>query len=91
MLQLNVITSICQDVNSGIIWLATFDGLYSFDIKSKKFTHYNSEANCVFSERSGTLWIGTKTEIKKLNRTKQLFKKYLADVPVQAIEMVKKE
>jgi len=73
--RLNIITSICHDVNSGIVWLATFDGLYSFDKKTKKFTHYNSDANCVFGERSGTLWIGTKAEIKKLNRTEQFFKK----------------
>ena len=59
------------------IWVATLNGLYSFDKNSKKFTQYNSEANCVLSERSGTLWIGTRTEIKKLNRTKQSFKKYI--------------
>jgi signal transduction histidine kinase/ligand-binding sensor domain-containing protein/DNA-binding response OmpR family regulator len=82
---LNTITSMCQDINSGVIWLATVDGLYSFDKKNKKFTHYNSEANYVLDERSGSLWVGTKTEIKKLNRTKQFFKKYLTDVPVQAI------
>ena len=82
---LNCVTSICHDVVSGAIWLATLDGLYSFDTNLKKFTRYNSEANFVYSERSGTLWIGTKTEIKKLNRTKQPFKTYPTGVAVQSI------
>ena len=73
---INRITSICQDVVSGSLWLATTDGLFSFDKKSKIFTHYNSEANVVYYERSGTLWVGTNIEIKKYNRIKQPFKKY---------------
>jgi ligand-binding sensor domain-containing protein len=32
---LNQITSISQDVLTGCLWLATTDGLFSFDIKSK--------------------------------------------------------
>ena len=75
-LPLNRITAISQDVITGSIWLATIDGLYSFDTKLKKFTHYNSTANCVYSERSGTFWIATNADIKKLNRTKQPFRKY---------------
>jgi signal transduction histidine kinase/ligand-binding sensor domain-containing protein/CheY-like chemotaxis protein/AraC-like DNA-binding protein len=73
---INSITSICQDVVTGSLWLATTDGLFSFDTKSKKFTHYKLSGNCVLGERSGTLWVGTDTEVKKLNRTKQPFKKY---------------
>jgi streptogramin lyase len=73
---INHITSISQDVVSGRLWLATTDGLFSFDKRSKTFTRYNDEAHCVLSERSGTLWIGTSTGIKKLNRTKQPFTKY---------------
>ncbi len=72
----NRITSISQDVTSGNLWLASWGGLFSFDKKTKKFTNYNSQANVVCSEHSGTLWIGTNYEIKKLNRTKQPFKKY---------------
>ena len=75
--QANRITSLSRDVISGNIWLTTWTGLYSFDIKSKKFTPYKSSGNCVLSERSGTLWVGTDAEVKKLNRTKQPFKKYL--------------
>ena len=73
---INRITSISQDVSSNSLWLATTDGIFSFDKKSKKFTRYNSEGNCVLSERSGTMWIGTDLGIKKLNRIKQPFRKY---------------
>ena len=75
--QANRITSLSRDVISGDIWLTSWSGLYSFDTKSKKFTPYKSSGNCVLSERSRTLWLGTDTEVKKLNRTKQPFKKYL--------------
>jgi signal transduction histidine kinase/ligand-binding sensor domain-containing protein/CheY-like chemotaxis protein len=75
--QANRITSLSRDVISGDIWLTSWSGLYSFNTKSKKFTRYKYDGNCVLSERSGTLWVGTDTEIKKLNRTKQPFKKYL--------------
>ena len=74
--QANRITSLSRDVISGDIWLTSWSGLYSFDTKLKKYTRYNSDGNCVLSERSGTLWVGTDTEIKKLNRTKQPFKNY---------------
>ncbi len=73
---INRITSISQDVTTNSLWLATTDGLFSFNKKSKQFTHYNTEGSCVISERSGTLWIGTKIGTKKLNRIKQPFKKY---------------
>ena len=72
----NRITSICWDAITGSLWMATQEGIFSFDKKLKKFTHYNSEANVISSERSGTIWLGTNSEIKKINRTKQPFKKY---------------
>ena len=73
----NRIYSICQDVISGSLWVVTEqDGLFSFDKKTKTFTRYNNQANTVFSEKSGTLWVGTSTGFEKLNRTKQPFKKY---------------
>jgi len=72
----NRITSICQDVVTGSLWITNGIGLFLFDKKLKNFTQYSSEGNCVLSERSGTLWVGTDIEIKKLNRIKQPFKKY---------------
>ena len=72
----NLIISICQDFVTGSLWITNGTGLFLFDKKLKKFTQYSSEGNCVYSERSGTLWVGTDIEIKKLNRTKQPFKKY---------------
>jgi signal transduction histidine kinase/DNA-binding response OmpR family regulator len=73
----NHITSICQDVVSGVLWIGSRDGLFSFDRKSKKFVQQLDEGvTSVFSERSGTLWVGTNTAIKKLNRTRLPFRKY---------------
>ncbi len=83
--QTNVIAKISQDVVTGNIWLATWGGLFSFNKRSKEFIHYNTEANCVLSERSGTLWIGTNTDIKKLNRMKQPFRKYTSKYIICAI------
>jgi signal transduction histidine kinase/ligand-binding sensor domain-containing protein/DNA-binding response OmpR family regulator len=71
-----IITSICEDVISDYLWVGTENGLYSFDKNSKIFTCYNTEGNYVYSESSGTIWIGGKTGIKKLDRTKHAFKKY---------------
>ena len=60
----------------GEIMVNRYNGLFTFDKKTKKFTQYNKTVNTLFSERSGTIWIGTDTDIEKLNRTKQPFKKY---------------
>ena len=73
----NRITSICQDVVSGALWIGSHDGLFLFDRKSKTFVRTLDEGiNSVYSERSGTLWLGTNTAIKKLNRTRLPFKRY---------------
>jgi signal transduction histidine kinase/ligand-binding sensor domain-containing protein/DNA-binding response OmpR family regulator len=73
----NHISSICQDVVSGVLWIGSRDGLFSFDRKSKKFAQQLDEGvTAVYSERSGTLWVGTDTAIKKLNRTRLPFRKY---------------
>jgi signal transduction histidine kinase/ligand-binding sensor domain-containing protein/DNA-binding response OmpR family regulator len=87
----NSISSICED-ESGHIWFGSWEsGLYSFDKKTKKFTHYLHNDNdpgslssntitSICSERSGTIWIGTRGGgVNKINRTKQPFKKYLFD------------
>ncbi len=85
--QINSISSIAEDAN-GIIWFGSWDsGLYSFDRESKKISRYLLDDKnrisksthvipAIYCERSGTLWIGTNTDIRKLNLTKQPFKKY---------------
>jgi len=70
------VSSICYDATSGLLWSAATSGLCVYDRGSKAFTQYPLKASYVFSERSGTQWFGTSTEIKKLNRTRQPFKKY---------------
>ncbi len=73
----NLLTSVCQDVVSGILWIGSPKGLLSFDTRSKKFSSLLDEGILsVYRERSGTLWVGTDTELKKLNRTKPPFKTY---------------
>lgn len=73
---LNRITSICQDLSTNSLWVAAYGGIFAFDRKSKKFSRYRSEGNCIYRERSGTIWIGTNTELKRITQKKQLFKKY---------------
>ena len=73
----NRFTSICQDPVSGSLWIGSRSGLFTFDKSSKKFVRLLDEAvTSVYSERSGTLWVGTNSSIKKLNRTKLPFRKY---------------
>jgi len=79
---INHTTTICKDVNTNDLWVGTWDGLFIFNKKLKKYTPYYSRTfgpqavSCLFSERSGTLWVGTNTGVKKLNRIKQPFQKY---------------
>jgi signal transduction histidine kinase/DNA-binding response OmpR family regulator/ligand-binding sensor domain-containing protein len=72
----NLFTSICRDAASGALWIGSPKGLLSFDTKSKKFVRLLDEGILsVCYERSRTLWVGTFTELKKLNRTKPPFRK----------------
>jgi two-component system sensor histidine kinase ChiS len=85
----NRITSICQDVVTGSLWITGWNGVMSllnFDKKLKKFTPYNCDGVSIISERSGTLWIGSGIEIRKLNRIKQLFKKYSSNDVISYIK-----
>ena len=78
----NRFTSVCQDPVSGALWLGSRSGLFTFDKASKKFVRQLDEpVTSVYRERSGTLWVGTNTAIKKLNRTKLPFRRYpMADI-----------
>ncbi|GIK22429.1 MAG: hybrid sensor histidine kinase/response regulator [Ignavibacteriota bacterium] len=84
----NIVTSICED-EYGNLWIGTSEnGLYSFDRKILKFSHYihdpekrnsisSNMINSVYKERSGTIWIAMLDGgVNKINRVKQPFKKY---------------
>lgn len=73
---LNRITAICQDLSINSLWIAAFGGVFTFDRQSKKFKQQNTEGNYAYRERSGTIWIGTNTELKKISQKKKPFKKY---------------
>jgi signal transduction histidine kinase/ligand-binding sensor domain-containing protein/DNA-binding response OmpR family regulator len=70
-------SSVCQDPASGVLWVSSAQGLLSFDRQSKQFSLLTHEGiSTVFVERSGTLWLGTHTGVKKLNRFRSPFRKY---------------
>lgn len=78
----------------GVIWVGTEapDGLHAFDRSSKTFSHYTHDAQnpgslsnggvqCVYHDRSGTLWISTTNyrggSVDKVNWPKPLFSRYV--------------
>ena len=87
----NVMAPFCTDL-SGVLWVAALNGLYAFDIKSKKFIdHYSHDYTepgslssdylfSVYFDRTGTLWVGTiGGGIDKLNLKKNSIKSYNLD------------
>jgi signal transduction histidine kinase/ligand-binding sensor domain-containing protein/DNA-binding response OmpR family regulator len=87
----NIVSSVCED-EYGTLWIGTMgSGLYSFDKRVLKFSHYihdpevhnsisSNVITSVYKERSGTIWIGTMDGgVNKINRVKQPFKKYPFD------------
>ncbi len=82
----NRIDDLCKDATTGLLWMATGRSLLSFDTRSKTFARYAYRANAVYSERSGTLWVGTDTYLQKLNRARQPFKKYPMNTIAQVIK-----
>src|SRR6185369_3208466 len=47
----------------GIIWIATRNGMYSFDIANRQMNNKpllpNVDARCIFTAKDGSKWIGT--------------------------------
>jgi ligand-binding sensor domain-containing protein len=86
----NYVYSICE-VNDNL-WIATHGGgLNKFD--GTKFTHFNNSQNNpnslisnktqkVYSDHSGTLWIGTNIGLDKFNQKENTFTHYLKNVNV---------
>ncbi len=70
----NRIISMCQTGPSEPLWIGSRSGLFSFDRQSKTFTHQLDQGvTSVCGERSGTLWVGMNTGIRKLNRPRHSF------------------
>ena len=90
----NVVTSITED-RAGIIWVATRNGLNSFDQKTGIFKRYLHDPNNIHSissnnmelwfgshlkeDQEGNLWICTDKGLNKLNRHRTIFTHYLYD------------
>jgi ligand-binding sensor domain-containing protein/signal transduction histidine kinase len=90
----NNITSIFED-GLGIIWMATDNGLNSFNRKTGKFKRYqhdikNSQSistnnlaswlgKSIQEDPGGNLWIGTANGLNKLNAERSAFTSYFCD------------
>ena len=87
----NHITSIAEDKKSkDVLWLTTFDGLYSFNKRSKLFAKHpyisswspdgNSLFMCVEVDDNNTLWLGTWFQgLMSYNSEKKIFTTYKYD------------
>lgn len=71
----------------GIIWIATANGLLSFDQKNNTFQIFNSNSNpykinnnnitALIEDSQNNLWIGTQSGLNKMNLTDHFVKSYL--------------
>ena len=87
----NVISAIIED-RAGVIWLATNNGLNSFDRKTGKFQRYQHDPKNIHSisgnnlapwyrsgikeDKQGNLWICTDKGLNKLDRHRNIFTSY---------------
>lgn len=92
----NVNVSCVFEDKTGILWLATDNGLNSFDKKRNSFRRYQHDPKNIHSissnrmdawfgetfaeDREGNLWIATKGGINKLNRDRNVFTRYSRDL-----------
>ena len=72
-----LITALCAD-NKSVLWIGSYlDGLYAYDINSKKIRHYAQDLNnpntlssngitCIAKDIEGKLWIGTQNGLNVL-------------------------
>lgn len=88
----NTVSTILED-RAGIIWLATTNGLNSFDRKTYTFKHYRHDpknSNSINSnnldpwcrsgfkeDKEGNLWIYTDKGLNKLNKDRNAFTSYV--------------
>ncbi|MEO7393369.1 MAG: two-component regulator propeller domain-containing protein, partial [Chitinophagaceae bacterium] len=87
----NIVTSVMQD-RAGIMWVATNNGLNSFDRKTGKFKRYQNDpeniqsissnkltpwfGNGMKEDQDGNLWISTEKGLNKLNKDRTIFSAY---------------
>jgi signal transduction histidine kinase/ligand-binding sensor domain-containing protein/DNA-binding response OmpR family regulator len=88
------ISSIYKD-REGMIWLATWGGVYQFDPRAESFHPVPwksadgkgrawTDVSVIFEDSEGTLWVGTNFgELKSYERTTGLFHEYLPDSQIR--------
>lgn len=82
----NYVTGICEDkADAALLWITSFNGLYSFNKKTNSFNHYPNSLypgiflNSCDADAEGNIWVGTwnaglwcfDTRIKKFIAAKQ--------------------
>jgi len=73
----NTIASLCMDRVSGLLWIVTEHGLFTFDRQKKTFMNkVGGVATSVCIDRSGTILLGTDKGLEKSNLVPPPFRKY---------------
>ncbi|MDZ7292807.1 MAG: histidine kinase [candidate division KSB1 bacterium] len=84
----NTIRAILDD-GTGNLWVGNRSGLYHFDTRTHRFTHYQHDPNnpyslshnsvqCIFRDAKGDLWIGTRDGLNFINTNISGFTHYQA-------------
>jgi signal transduction histidine kinase/ligand-binding sensor domain-containing protein/AraC-like DNA-binding protein len=67
----------------GHIWIATFDGLYGFDLQTEQFKRYseqdglpNNVVQAIEEDDRGRLWIGTDNGLSRFDPQTETFRNY---------------
>jgi two-component system sensor histidine kinase ChiS len=88
----NDIRKIHED-HSGTLWLATLDGLWNFEPKTRVFRHFttkdglaNDFVTCVDEDDHGRLWIGTGNGLSQFDPRTKEFKNYDTEDGLQESE-----
>ena len=75
------------------VWLATVDGLYSYDLTTHQEQHYTTDDGLpadgiasIISDRQGNLWLGTDHGLSCFNPTHGTFVNYYVDNGLQGSE-----